>query len=440
MRRLWAFLLPLTCALTVTVACGGEDPEPSGASCQPYEAYQGRSGTKVTIEGTIRDVEATTLERVWEAFEQCTGIDISYEGTTDFEATLESRVRAGDGPDIGFFPQPGLIARMARAGLLEPATAEVRANAERWWSADWRRYGTVDGEFYAAPIEGNVKSFVWYSPRLFREKGYAIPASWKELMALTARIAADGVKPWCVGLASGAASGWPATDWLEDVLLRTAGPEVFDQWVTHAIPFDDPRVVAALDRVGAIIRNPAYVNGGHGGVQSIAKTGFQEGGLPVLERKCGMHHQASFYTSWLPPNARVAEDGDVFAFHLPPIDPAHGRPIIGGGNFAGAMTDRPEVDLVTAYMSTPEFANNRARIGKVISANRGFDPANVAEPVLKLSAKLLTDPTVTFRFDGSDLMPSAVGAGTFWSGMIDWINGADTATVLARIEASWPPG
>jgi len=283
-----------------------------------------------------------------------------------------------------------------------------------------------------------VKSFVWYSPSFFATKGYRVPTTWAELLALTERIAEDGVKPWCVGIESGVATGWPLTDWLEDVVLRAYGPEVYDDWVAHRIPFDDPRIVASLDQVGRIVRNPRYVNGGYGGLPSIVTTSYQEGGLPILEGGCALHRQASFYANHWPVGAKIAEDGDAYAFYLPPIDAKQGHPVLGAGSFVGTFATRPEVQAVATYLSTPDWVNSRASLGGAVNASRALDRNLLHTPIDKLSAQLLTDETTTFRFDGSDMMPGAVGSGTFWNGMTDWAKGADTKAVLSRIEASWP--
>lgn len=431
----------MTCVVIVSVlgavvGCGDDEAPPPG--CEPYAAYLGHAGSTVTMTSTIRDVEADQLAQAWEDFERCTGINIAYQGSADFEETIEAELLAGTGPDLAAVPQPGLLNRLVQQGLVQPASPQVRANAERWYPDDWFRYGSVDGTFYAAPMDANVKSFVWYSPKFFQENGYSVPETWEEMLRLSEQIAADGVKPWCAGIESGAATGWPATDWLEDVLLRTEGPDVYDQWVAHEIPFDDPRVVAALDLVGEILKNPDFVNGGYDGVESIVVTSFQEGGLPILEQRCAMHRQASFYITWWPPRAVIGEDADLYAFYLPPIDPAQGQPVLGAATFTTTFADRPEVEAVAAYLSTPEFANSRARTGDAASANTGLDPTNLQSPVSQLAAELLIDPETEFRFDGSDLMPATVGAGTFWSEMIDWILGKDTETALSEIESSWP--
>ena len=213
------------------------------------------------------------------------------------------------------------------------------------------------------------------------------------MIALSDKIAASGIKPWCAGIESGDATGWPATDWIEDVMLRTQGPEVYDQWTTHEIPFNDPRIVDAVDRAGTILKNEKYVNGGFGGVKSIATTAFQEAGLPITAGKCAMHRQASFYANQLPEGTKVAEDGDAFAFYFPAIDPAKGKPVLGGGEFVVGFADRPEVQAVQTYLASAEYANSRAKLGNWVTANNKLDIANVANPIDKLSVQILQDKT-----------------------------------------------
>ncbi|RIV36596.1 ABC transporter substrate-binding protein [Micromonospora radicis] len=429
-------------ALSAT-ACGTGSSSNSGnnnadsAECAPYEKYQGHDGKKVSIYSSIRDIEADRLDESWKQFEECTGIDIDHEGSGEFEAQLPVRADGGNAPDIAFIPQPGLIERFAERGQIKAASADTKAMAEQNYPADWLKYSTVGGNFYGAPLGSNVKSFVWYSPKMFEEKGWAVPTTWDEMIKLSDTIADSGTKPWCAGIESGEATGWPATDWIEDVMLRTQTPEVYDQWTTHEIPFNDPRVAEALDRAGTILKNEKYVNGGFGGVRSIATTAFQEAGVPITAGKCAMHRQASFYANQWPQGTRVAEDGDVFAFYFPAIDPARGKPVLGGGEFVVAFADRPEVQAVQTYLASGEHANSRAKIGDWVSANNKLDLANVSNPIDKLSVEILQDDSSVFRFDGSDLMPAAVGQGTFWKGMVDWINGRDTATVLQGIENSW---
>jgi len=440
-----ALVLATTLALALSAAaCSGDsgDGDSSGSNsspeCAAFDKYSGSNGTTVSIYSSIRDAEADLLEESWKSFEDCTGITIEYEGSGEFEAQLPVKVDGGNAPDIAFVPQPGLLKRFADAGKLKEASADTKAMAEANYPKEWLDYATVGGKFYGAPFGSNVKSFVWYSPKLFAEKGWKVPTTWDEMTALSDTIAAAGIKPWCAGIESGDATGWPATDWIEDVMLRDAGADVYDQWVEHTIPFNDPKVVSAVDRVGKILKDPKYVNGGFGDVKSIATTSFQEAGTPILENKCAMYRMASFYANQWPEGTKVAEDGDTFAFYLPAVDPAKGKPVLGGGEFTAAFADRPEVQKVQTYLASGEAANTRAKLGNWVSANNKLEIANVGNPIDKLAVEILQDKSAVFRFDGSDLMPAAVGAGTFWKGMVDWINGKSTTEVLGQIEGSWP--
>ena len=421
-----------------TAAQTKTNPNASKPECAPFKDFQGHGGTSVSIYTSILDTEADNYVASFKPFEDCTGIKINYQGSSEFEAQLNVKVAGGNAPDIAFFPQPGLLQRFAKTGKLKVAPKSDEANVDANWSPAWKGYGSSDGKFYGAPMSANVKSFVWYSPKEFKAKGYTIPTTYADLLTLSDKIAASGHKPWCAGVESGAATGWTATDWLEDLMLRTAGPDVYDQWVAHKIPFNDPQVAKALDMVGGILKNNKYVNGGYGDYKSITTTSFQNGGLPILKGTCSLHRQASFYSNQWPKGTKIAVDGDVFAFYFPVIDPSKGKPIDGGGEFVGAFTDRPEVQAVQTFLSTDTYANTRVKPGGWLSANKKLDVSLLQTPIDKTSVQILQDPKAIFRFDASDQMPAAVGSGSEWKGLTAWLSGKDTKTVLDEIEKSWP--
>ncbi len=408
--------------------------------CAPYEEFGDLEGQTVSVYTSIVDPEDQPQIDSYVPFEECTGVEVQYEGSREFEAQLVVRVQSGNAPDIAFVPQPGLLANLVAAGAVVPAPEQVEANVDQYWDESWKTYGSVNGEFYAAPLGANAKSFVWYSPSAFADAGYEVPQTWDEMLALSDQIAESGAKPWCAGIGSGDATGWPATDWLEDVVLRTAGPDVYDQWVAHQIPFNDPQIVEALDTVGGILKNPDYVNGGLGEVQSIATTEFTDAGLPILDGSCFMHRQASFYQANWPEGTDVSEDGDVFAFPLPPIE-GDTTPVLGGGEFTAAFNDRPATQALQTYLSSDEWANLKAQVSGPgwVSANTGLDVENLTSPVDRLAAELFQDPAAVFRFDGSDLMPGEIGAGALWTELTNWIaNDKPTQQVLTDVENAWP--
>jgi alpha-glucoside transport system substrate-binding protein len=339
-------------------------------------------------------------------------------------------------------PQPGLLQRLIGDGYVVPAPASVEANVDEFWSESWKGYGTVDSTFYAAPLMASVKGWIWYSPTEFADNGYEVPSTWDEMMALTETMTANNSatsKPWCVGFGSGDATGWPGTDWIEDVVLRDAGPEAYDAWVAGELPFSSPEITAAFNKVGDILLNPDYVNGGFGGVESIVSTTFNDGGLPILDGNCSLHHQASFYEAQWPEGTTVAPDGDIWAFITPSNDASGGDFVTGGGEFVAAFDDSAATAAVQTYLSSADWANTRVAIGGVISANNGLDATLASSALGQASIKLLQAEDTVFRFDASDLMPAAVGTSSFWTGMVDWVVGTSTTEeVLTFIDSTYP--
>ncbi|UDY24624.1 ABC transporter substrate-binding protein [Nocardioides sp. Kera G14] len=423
-------------------SAGGTSPGKGKSECTPLglDSYGDLSGKTVHVYTGIVAPEDQSQKDSYKLFTTCTGAKVEYEGSKDFEAQVVVRARGGNAPDIAYVPQPGLLNTLVQTGAVEEAPSSVADNVDKFWGEDWKNYGSVNGKFYAAPLGANVKSFVWYSPKMFKEKGWTVPTTWDDMMKLTDQIAASGIKPWCAGFESGEATGWPGTDWLEESVLRTAGADVYDDWISHKIPFNDPQIVTALDKVGAILKNPKYVNGGIGDVKSIASTAFQDGGIPITTGKCALHQMASFYAANWPKGTDVSENGDVFAFYEPSAD-ASTKPVEGGGEFVAAFNDKPETQAFQTYLSTDTWANEKAKAtpdGGWVSANKGLDPNNLTSPIDKLSAQILQDPNAVFRFDASDLMPGDVGSGSFWKQMVNWITGQDTQKTLDEIEKSWP--
>ncbi|XVV17100.1 ABC transporter substrate-binding protein [Actinoplanes sp. CA-131856] len=427
-------------------ACGGDDSDSEGSTdasasaidCAPYTKFGDIKGKTVTIYTGIVTPEDTPHKESYKPFENCTGATIKYEGDKSFETQILVRAKAGNPPDLAIVPQPGLVKQLVATGKAKEAPAETAANVDKFWDKAWKAYTTIDGKFYGAPLGASVKSLVWYSPAEFKDSGYTVPTTLAELQTLTDKMVTDGKKPWCAGISSGDATGWPITDWMEDFMLRTAGPDAYDKWVNHTIPFNGPEATAALDAVGGYLKNDKYVNGGLGDVKSIATTTFQDAGLPITQGTCSLHRQASFYAANFDKSTKVAEDGDVFAFYLPGKD-ADTKPVLGAGEFVVAFADRPEVKAFQTYLSSDVWANTKAKLSSGwVTANKGLDPNNLTNPIDKLAGTILLDPKATFRFDGSDQMPAAVGSDSFWKQATNWITGQDTKTTLDNIEKSWP--
>lgn len=426
MKHRGTSLAALAAVGMLLAGCGNSDDSDSAGG--------GEGGDKtVTVFSSIRDIEAERLEAAWADWETESGVTIEHEPSAEFETDLLVRVDGNNAPDIALVPQPGLVRTLAAEGSLTEMPEDMKAGVEENDIEGWLDLGMVDDKLYGVPFGANIKSLVWYNPKKFAEKGYEVPTTWDEMMTLSDKIAADGGKPWCVGIESGDATGWPLTDWVEDVMLRVNGAEVYDQWVAHEIPFNDPQVADAVDAVGAIVKNDKYIQNG---VKSIAGTSFGDAGLGVVDGSCYMHRQASFYGNQFPEDVTKGADGDVNAFYLPTVKADDPQVMLGGGELIVMFNDKPETLETAKYLTSAEYANSRVKAGNWLSPNKGLDTSLIEDELEKNFAELLQGSDV-FRFDGSDLMPANVGAGSFWTGMTNWVSGDDTKTVLDEIEASW---
>jgi alpha-glucoside transport system substrate-binding protein len=275
---------------------------------------------------------------------------------------------------------------------------------------------------------------VWYPKQPFEARGYEVPETWDELMALSDRIVADGGTPWCIGIESGNATGWVGTDWVEDILLRTASPEVYDAWARHDLPFNSPEIRRVFAIMGQIWLNDDYV---YGGVANISTESWSDSAVHLFEDPpgCYLHRQASFVLHSFPQTVRYGQDYDFF--YLPPIDPEFGHPVLGSGDIFAMFNDRPEVREVMRYLTTAESARALVEGGGYISPHRDT-PLEWYPSAAELRYAQIILSADTYRFDGSDLMPREVGTGSFWRGVTDWVEGVDLETVLQEIDNSWP--
>ena len=278
-----------------------------------------------------------------------------------------------------------------------------------------------------------MKSLVWYIPENFEDFGYDVPETMEELKALSETMIEDGETPWCIGLGSGGATGWPATDWVEDLMLRTQAPEVYDQWVANEIPFDAPEVVAAIEEFGAFIQDDMVA----GGMNAVASSDFRDSpkGLFDIPAQCMMHRQASFIPAFFPEGTEVGTDVDFFYF------PAYeekdlGTPVLGAGTMWTITNENQAAHDLIAFLQTPEAHEIWMGLSGFLTPHTGVDPEAFASDNQRRMNEILLDAT-TFRFDASDLMPGGVGAGSFWTGMVDFAGGADAAEVAAEIQESW---
>ena len=424
---------------TEAPAVATEAPAATGTLLE--RAYAGEfSGTVVTATGPFVDADAQKFDATMASFEEATGIDIQYQGSKEFEASIKASIDAGSAADLIDFPQPGLLATFVAQGKIMDVSQylemeAVAANYNQSW-LDMATMEGPDGPIMAGIWERvNGKSLVWYPKAAWDEAGYAIPTTWDEMTALMDQMVADGSTPWCVGIESGAATGWVATDWMEELMLRTTTLENYDAWVKGELPFSSPEVKNAAE-VMATIWADQYV---YGGRASIVETSFGDAPLPMFDAdgpKCWMHKQGNFITSFFPEGTVGGEDYSFFYF--PGKDEAYGKPVLVAGDIWAATSDRPEVMAVMEYFTKGEHLKVWMEQGGAIAPHKDADLSWYGNDIERGVAEIIQNAT-SVRFDGSDLMPGAVGAGTFWSEMTNYVSGAtDLDTALSNIDASWP--
>jgi alpha-glucoside transport system substrate-binding protein len=441
MKKLLVMLMLILCSAMFLTANGNKEAgDNSAMAADENDPYAAVRGTVVTMAGPFVDNDAVKFEDSIKSFEEMTGIDIQYEGSKEFEASIAIRIEGGNPPDIADFPQPGLLDNFVKKGYVLDLNktldmSKVKNNYIQSW-LDMATMTSPEGDIMAGLwTRVNGKSLVWYNKKAFDAAGYKVPETWDDLMALQAQIIADGDTPWAVGIESGAATGWAMTDWVEEMMLRTTSLENYDKWVAGELKFDSPEVRNAIQSVADIWFTDGMV---YGGRSSICTTSFGDAPKVMFEQppKAWLHKQGNFITSFFPDNVVAGEDYDFF--YLPSKDPSLGKPVLVAGDICAMFNDRPEVRMVMQYFATGESLKGWVEAGGAISPHKDSQLSWYTNDVDRKVAEVIQNAT-SVRFDGSDLMPGAVGAGSFWREMTDYVFGVKSLDeAVTAIDASWP--
>lgn len=338
----------------------GADAKFNWKSYEDFKAaHADLKGQTLTIFGPWRGEDEALFQSVLAYFADATGVNVRYSSSENYEQQIVIDTQAGSPPNIAILPQPGLLADLAAKGFLVPLGDDTAKWVEENYGAgkSWVDLGSYKGKdgnkaYFAFPFKADVKSLVWYVPENFEEAGYKVPESMEDLLKLTDQIVADGGTPWCIGLGSGGATGWPATDWVEDLMLRTQPLDVYQKWTTNEVKFTDPAVVAAINEFGKFAKNEKYVSGG---VAAVASTDFRDSpkGLFDIPPKCYLHHQASFIPSFFPEGTKVGTDADFFYMPTYASKPELGKPVLGAGTLVTVTKEAPAAKAFVEFLKTP---------------------------------------------------------------------------------------
>jgi alpha-glucoside transport system substrate-binding protein len=395
----------------------------------------GKIGGTVSVLGTWGGAELDSFRAMVKPFDDRTGVRVEFQGTRDLSAVLQTRVQGGNPPDVAALPNPGALPSLVRSHALKPLGHVLdMAQLPREYPATWLDIGRVGGEPYAIVVKTALKGLVWYDPKALSAEHITLPPTWMDLLALTDRLAGRGTTAWCLGLGSGAASGWPATDWIDILLLRAAGPAAHDAWVQHKTAWDAPPVRQAWEQFGRIATNPKNV---YGGPQGVLATDFNEAPFPMFASppRCLFHLQATFIQDFIQKQFAWVRPGTDLAFvPMPRITPQYAGVVQVAGDVFGMFRDTPQARALMRYLVTAEAQAIWVKRGGALSPNKGVPLDAYPDLLGRRAAELLVRAPVA-RFGAGDMMPPAMTA-AFYKGTLDYVAHPDhLRDILGHLEA-----
>jgi alpha-glucoside transport system substrate-binding protein len=409
-------------AIFTVAACGGGGSSSAGT---------------VHVIAVWSGAEQASFMAVLKPFEDSTGIKVSYESTRDEDAILTSRVAAGNPPDLAAAPSPQLLAQFAKQGKVIALNDAVDMTAlQASTSKSWITLGEPngDGKLYQIFAWAAVKGLIWYNPKNFQSKGYSVPTSWDQLTNLQSQIKGSGTTPWCVTVESGSASGWPASDWLKEIVLSQAGPDVYDKWVAGTQKWTSPEIKQAWQTFGQVLgSNDSNV---YGGKQFILATAFGDVGNPMFQNppKCYMLNQASFITTFFTSaNPSLTAGTDFNFFPLPDINTQYaGAHVVAGDSFS-MFKDTPQARKLMQYLTTSQAQDIWVKRGGKLAVNKDVPLTDYPDVLSKESAQIIVATQIA-KYDATDNMPADMRTAA-WKGLLDFIgNQGKLDSILASLD------
>ena len=414
---------------TIGAIAGLKDPRDAALAAAGGQ----KIGGTVSVLGTWGGSEQDSFMAMVAPFEAATGVTVEYEGTRDLNAVLTTRVQGGNPPDLAGLPGPGQMAQFAKDGkLIDLSNVLDMPTMKSDYAQSWIDLGSYNGTPVGIFIKTSLKGLIWYDPKVY--KGPNPPKTWDELMTWSKQTAASGTTPWCIGLESGAASGWAGTDWIEDFMLRQAGPDKYAQWYQGKLGWTSPEVKTAFQSFGAIATDPTMVNGGP---TSELTLNFGNGGDQLFKTPpgCYLHHQASFITDFFTTNTKGLKPVDDFNFFgFPDINPAYSGSVEAAGDLFGMFKDTPQARALMKYLVTPEAQAIWVLRGGALSPNKRVPLSAYPDPLSQGAGKILSTAKIVV-FDASDLMPDAMNT-AFWKAILDYVQGPDQLdSILTNLDS-----
>jgi alpha-glucoside transport system substrate-binding protein len=381
---------------------------------------QNLNGGHVSILGLWSGPELKPFMTVKAAWEKETGGIIDWEGTQDLPNVLTARMRTRNAPDIAILPNPGLMQQLAKEGKLVALNSFMDMNQiNKDYSPAWIDLGSYDGNLYAIFYKASNKATVWYNPRAFGAANYTIPKTWDDMIQLADKMVADGHTPFSIVAESGAASGWPLTDWIAEIVLNNCGPDIYDKWITGEIPWTDACIKQSFELFDKIVQTKGYVLGGE---QGIFTTNDANGTYPLYTDPptAYMVYLASFAQGFIAskyPNLKPGDDYNFFTF--PAINPKYAGAVTFGADVPVMVNDTPAARSFMTYLAGAQAQETWIKLGGFTSVNRSVSPDAYADPVARAVAEGLSEAKIS-RFGAGDMMPASLQK-AWWKDMLELV-------------------
>lgn len=393
----------------------------------------------VEVLGVWGGTELDSFNAMVAPWEADTGGTLEFTGTRDLTAVLTTRIQAGNPPDVAILPNPGLMKQYAAAGDLKPLNNLLNMSTiTQQYSQAWIDLGTVDNNLYAIFMKAANKGMIWYNPAVFTANSWSPPTTWDEMITLSNTIVSAGgtpPAPWAMGIESGAATGWPATDWIAQIFLSKYGGDAYDQWIAHEIPWTDSRIKDAWMLWGTIATTSGYVPGG---AASVLATNFEDASFWPFQTppQAALYYEGDFVQGFITsqfPDLVAETDYDFFPF--PTIDSQYAGAVTGGADLVVVFNDTPTVRSFVSYLASPDAQQIWVERGGFTSVNNQVSLDAYPDVISKKSVQQLLDASL-FRFGAGDSMPGAMQT-AWWAGVVQYLqNPATLDSILSDLEST----
>ena len=400
-------------AAMVLAACGGNSS--SG------NTTNGKIGGTVHFLGTWSGSEQDSFMAVIKPFEDQTGVTVEYEASRDQDAILTTRVTAGNPPEVASAPSPALLTKFANQGkviALNNVLDMGKLNSE--YAKSWIDLGSINGKLYEVYAWGSLKGLVFYNPKVFQQKGYTVPKTWDEMITLQNKIKADGTTPWCIGLESGAASGWPGSDWVKEIVLSQSGPSAYDSWWQGKTKWSSSEIKQAWTTWGQVLGSGD--SNVYGGKNFMVSTNFGDAGNGMFDSppKCLMHNQGSFITDFFvkaKPSLVAGQDFNFFP--LPDVNSKYTGAHVVAGDTMSMFKDTPQARALMKYLTTAEAQDIWVKRGGKTAINNKVNVNDYPDALQKNIAQTILSAKIA-KYDAGDLMPPDM-KNAYWSAILQYV-------------------